>query len=268
MTNESPLGKSTDYAEQYDPDLLFPIARADSRVPLGLTFSLPFDGSDLWTAWEVSWLNAAGLPQIASASLQVPCDSPNLIESKSLKLYLGSFAMTPFESAQELTARINADLSACCGSPVKFRLHSSTSEVAVQDFAGTCIDNIDTRINVFNVDAGLLANAAGESTETLYSHLLRSLCPVTNQPDLGSVLVRYSGPRIDPAALLHYIVSFRQHNDFHEACVERMFLDIAERCRPERLTVYARYQRRGGLDINPFRSNFEDSPPSMRLPRQ
>ena len=268
MMNESPLGRPTNYAVEYDPTLLFSIPRADSRSALGLADQLPFAGYDYWTAWEISWLNPAGVPQIASAEIRIPIDSPQLIESKSLKLYLGSFAMTQVDSDQQLLAMLTTDLGACTGAEVQVLLHESSQDTAVSEFAGSCIDRVDTRCDTYQVDASLLTVGAGRVTESLYSHLLRSLCPVTDQPDIGSVLVRYCGPHIDPAGLLHYIVSFRQHNDFHEACVERMFLDILSRCNPEKLTVYARYQRRGGIDINPFRSNFETAPAPTRLPRQ
>jgi len=268
MTNETPLGKATDYADRYDPDLLFAIPRAESRAALGLSAELPFAGCDLWTAWEITWLNPDGVPRIASAAFDIPFDSPHLIESKSLKLYLGSFAMTRVESRSKLADTIAKDLSANTSSNVRVRLHESSEDVTIGDFDGICIDDADTRCDTFDVDAGLLQVGEEHATETLHSHLLRSLCPVTDQPALGSVLVKYAGRRIDPAGLLRYIVSFRQHNDFHEACVERMFLDISERCNPEKLTVYARYQRRGGIDINPFRSDFESSPAPARLPRQ
>jgi len=268
MTNETPLGKATAYADRYDPDLLFTIPRAESRVALGLSVDLPFAGCDLWTAWEITWLNPNGVPCIASAEFEVPFDSPCLIESKSLKLYLGSFAMTRVESRSELAGTIAGDLSSSTGSDVQVRLHESKQDTAIHDFDGICIEEFDTQCDSYAVDASLLRAGNGHATETLHSHLLRSLCPVTDQPDLGSVLVKYTGPGIDPVGLLRYIVSYRQHNDFHEACVERMFLDITARCRPEQLTVYARYQRRGGIDINPFRSNFESAPVPGRLPRQ
>lgn len=268
MTDETPLGKATEYADRYDPGLLFAIPRADGRAALGLSARLPFTGCDLWTAWEVTWLTPNGVPRIASVEFEIPFDSPNLIESKSLKLYLGSFAMTRVESRSKLADTIAEDLSAGIGSDARVRFHESSHDTAIRDFDGSCIDAADTRCDRFDVDASLLQAGEEQVSETLHSHQLRSLCPVTDQPDLGSVLIRYSGPRIDPAGLLRYVVSYRQHNDFHEACVERMFLDISDRCQPENLTVYARYQRRGGIDINPFRSNFESAPAPARLPRQ
>ena len=268
MSDETPLGKPTSYADQYDPDLLFAIPRAESRAALDLGNDLPFNGCDIWTAWELSWLNPAGVPQVASAEILVPTYSPNLIESKSLKLYLGSFAMTKIASADELQRMIASDLNACTDSDVELRLHSSGEETDIEEFDGSCIDSTDAQCDVYDVDADLLQVGDEVVAETLHSHLLRSLCPVTDQPDMGSVSVAYKGPKIDAASLLRYIVSFRQHNDFHEACVERMFMDLSRRCNPEQLTVYARYQRRGGIDINPFRSNFEAPPSRMRLRRQ
>ena len=268
MTNEIPLGKATSYPEEYDPSLLFAIARTESRSLLSLGNDLPFNGCDIWTAWELTWLNANGVPQVASAEIQVPAYSPRLIESKSLKLYLGSFAMTRFESTAELQDLIESDLNACTGSDIELLIHSSGDATDIEEFSGICVDSTDIRCDVFDVDASFLQAGTEIVIESLHSHLLRSLCPVTNQPDLGSVMISYKGPQIDRAGLLRYIVSFRQHNDFHEACVERMFMDISARCNPEQLTVYARYQRRGGIDINPFRSNFEAPPGRMRLRRQ
>jgi len=268
MTDEIPLGKTTSYPEEYDPSLLFAITRAESRSLLSLGNDLPFNGCDIWTAWELTWLNANGVPQVASAEIHVPAYSPQLIESKSLKLYLGSFAMTKFESVEKLQRLIESDLNACTGSDIELHIHDTANDTDIEEFSGICVDSMDTSCDVFDVDAGFLQASGDIVEETLHSHLLRSLCPVTSQPDLGSVMISYRGPQIDRVGLLRYIVSFRQHNDFHEACVERMFMDISARCNPEQLTVYARYQRRGGIDINPFRSNFEAPPGRMRLRRQ
>jgi 7-cyano-7-deazaguanine reductase len=268
MMSEAPLGKATEYPDKYDQALLFGIPRKEGRSTLGLSDELPFGGYDYWTAWEISWLDSTGVPRIASAEIRIPVDSPQLIESKSLKLYLGSFAMTRFDTTEQLVATLTEDLGMCIGADVQVSLHASGQDIAIRKFAGTSVDAAETGCDTYDVDASLLTAGTDHVTESLYSHLLRSLCPVTGQPDLGSVLIRYSGPQIDPAGLLRYIVSYRQHNDFHEACVERMFLDILRRCEPSKLTVYARYQRRGGIDINPFRSNFESAPAPARLPRQ
>ncbi|MDH4124942.1 MAG: NADPH-dependent 7-cyano-7-deazaguanine reductase QueF [Gammaproteobacteria bacterium] len=268
MNNESPLGKASRYRNQYEPGLLFAIARRASRQAIGLEDNFPFFGSDIWTAWELTWLNPAGVPQVAVAEFRVPFDSPCLIESKSLKLYLNSFTMSRYASADALRDVIAHDLSSSAGAAVEVRLCSPAAALPLSSPPGDCIDHIAARCDVYDVDASLLSAGTAIVSERLYSHLLRSLCPVTDQPDLGSVLIAYSGPQIDRAGLLRYIVSYREHNDFHEACVERMFMDILRRCRPTQLSVYARFQRRGGIDINPFRSNFEAMPASFRLPRQ
>lgn len=268
MQANPPLGKPTNYSNEYDRGLLCAISRSDSRAKLGIVAALPFKGCDLWTAWELTWLNPGGVPQAAIADIRVMAESPNIVESKSLKLYLNSFSMTRLGSTDEISEMIAADLTACTGGDVSVRLISDADDAGAQSMDGTCIDSTDTECDTFEVEADTLSSGDENVSETLHSHLLRSLCPVTDQPDIGSVLVSYHGPRIDRASLLKYIVSYRQHKDFHEACVERMFVDIQERCQAEQLTVYARYQRRGGIDINPFRSNYQDSPTNARLWRQ
>ncbi len=268
MTHESPLGKSTTYSSQYDPELLFVISRVESRQKLDLGADLPFTGCDIWNAWELTWLNDSGVPQVAAAEIRVPFDSPSLIESKSFKLYLNSFTMSRYASAEDVRAAIARDLAACTGAEIDVQLSSSGEDFAVQQPAGACIDTTDAACDVYDVDASPLSADGEVTSETLHSHLLRSLCPVTDQPDIGSVLISYKGPRIDRPGLLRYIVSYREHRDFHEACVERMFIDIREHCRPEQLTVYARYQRRGGIDINPYRTNTGTEPRNTRLWRQ
>ena len=269
--SEIPLGRPTEYPVKYAPDLLFPVARNDARATLGIGTELPFTGTDLWNAWELTWLNADGKPAVATATFVVDATSPNIIESKSLKLYLNSFAMSRFGSADEITASIATDLSRIAGSDVAVTVTTAADSTgnSISELPGTCIDGLDMNSSSEFVDAGLLRCEGGNvKSEELHSHVLRSNCPVTNQPDMGSVLIRYSGQKIDRSSLLEYIVSFRQHNDFHEACVERIFLDIKERCSPEALTVYARYNRRGGLDINPFRTDTDESPENLRLWRQ
>ncbi len=266
-----PLGRETDYPHKYAPDVLFPIARAASRDGLGIGDALPFSGVDIWNAWDLTWLGPGGLPRVATAEIYVPADSPNIVESKSLKLYLGSFAMSPFDSSTAVAEAIVRDLSPCAGAPVKVSVLpvAGTEARRVARLAGTCLDDADTPCDAWEVDAGLLrADPSEPVSEDLHSHLLRSLCPVTSQPDIGSVQISYSGPRIDRAGLLQYIVSFREHNDFHEACIERMFMDLIERCACETLTVHARYQRRGGIDINPLRSNCGERVRNLRLWRQ
>lgn len=265
-----PLGKDSDYPRAYAPEVLYVIARTDSRKNFA-PGTAAFRGVDVWNAWELTWLAPSGRPSVATAEIIVPADTPNLIESKSLKLYLNSFAMTRFDDQMAVEAALGNDLSTCAGGAVSVRVDSvpAHGESAVAELSGTSLDNCEIHCDSWQVNAGLLQ--ADDSTtveESLHTHLLRSLCPVTGQPDIGSLQIHYRGPKIDTASLLRYIVSFREHDDFHEACIERMFVDIHERCRCEKLSVYARYQRRGGIDINPFRSNFEDCPGNLRLWRQ
>ena len=271
----APLGQSVDYPGQYDPGLLFPIARAPARAELGLgaAATLPFVGVDIWNAYELSWLDPRGKPQVALARLTVPATSPNLIESKSLKLYLNSYNQHRVASAQEVLTRITIDLTQAAGAPVEVELIEPRGygELAIGEPAGRVIDDLDIETDRYTPDASLLAvdAARGHADEALVSRLLKSNCPVTGQPDWATVQVRYRGPAIDAAGLLRYIVSFRQHSGFHEQCVERMFLDIAAHCRPDSLSVYARYTRRGGLDINPWRGTpDQQAPADLRAPNQ
>ena len=268
-----PLGKRSDYRDDYDPGLLCPFPRAPKRNELGLAEALPFAGFDLWNAYELSWLTPGGKPVVAMAEFRFPCTSKFLVESKSFKLYLNSLNQTRFADVATVSAVIERDLASACGAAVDVRLLplAACTGTVITDLPGRCLDDLDLAIDRYDYAPTLLAAAAaaGHSVEeTLHSHLLKSNCLVTRQPDWASVLVRYRGPRIDPAALLRYLVSFRQHSEFHEQCVERIFTDLLRHCRPERLTVYARYTRRGGLDINPFRSNFEFELPNWRLARQ
>ena len=275
----SPLGQSTVYADQYDASLLFPIPRAAQREKLGLVQRLPFLGADLWTAFELSWLNARGKPQLALVHITVPCESVNIIESKSLKLYLGSFSNTRFADASEVQARLRADLTeaawrgAVVQSSVGVKLVAAElfDQEPIHELDGLSLDRLDLDCEHYTPAPELLTSAIHETpvSEVLTSNLLKSNCPVTGQPDWGSVQISYFGPQIDQAGLLRYIVSFRNHNGFHEDCVERMFMDIQNRCKPHKLSVYARYTRRGGLDINPFRSSFPQAlPRNVRTARQ
>lgn len=271
MSANVPLVERPLQPDVYAPEALCAIPRRAGREQLGVHGMLPFRGEDLWNAWELTWLDPAGKPRIATALFRVPADSANLIESKSLKLYLGSLAMTRFGSIDELTGVMAGDLSKVADARVDVQLSLPTapSPRVVFDLPGECIDDVKTPCDSWEVDPSLLRAAdAGNVSEELHSHLLRSNCPVTGQPDMGSVLVRYRGPRIDRGALLRYLVSYRRHCAFHENCVERMFTDVKARCRPEHLTVYARYTRRGGIDINPFRSDFEEAAENLRLWRQ
>jgi len=265
-----PLGRETGYPNKYQPELLYPIARSEGRDPF-LSGPLPFGGTDLWNAWELTWLGPGDLPVAATAEFSVPADSPNLVESKSLKLYLNSFAMSRFGDTVEVEQLIAHDLGRCAGKEVTVRvqLTAETEDNAVSKLPGLCLDTLPVTCTNWEVDAALLViDPDREAEEDLHSHLLRSLCPVTGQPDSASIAIHYRGPRIDPASLLQYIVSFREHSDFHEACIERMFVDILGRCWPTRLSIHARYQRRGGIDINPFRSNFQQAADNLRLWRQ
>ncbi|MDA3903341.1 MAG: NADPH-dependent 7-cyano-7-deazaguanine reductase QueF [Desulfuromusa sp.] len=268
-----PLGKATNYNADYDPKLLCPFSRQIKRDVIGVTENLPFSGYDIWNAFELSWLNLKGKPVIAMGEFHIPCESPNLIESKSFKLYLNSFNQTRFSDFDQVEERMTEDLSRTAGARVRVRLLDSDQFITeqLQRFPGHCIDDLDIAVDDYSLDPSLLENSIDPQQmveEELYSHLLKSNCLVTNQPDWGSVLVRYQGSKIDPEALLRYLISFRQHNEFHEQCVERIFVDLMRYCQPEKLTVYARYTRRGGLDINPFRTNFEIRIENSRLARQ
>lgn len=270
---DSLLGQPVAYAGHYDASRLFPIARATQRGTLGITGTLPFHGGDIWNAYELSWLDRRGRPRVALARFDVPADSPNLIESKSLKLYLNGFMQTSMADAEAVAERLRADLSAAAGATVAVRLSTLAQfeDETIGRLAGDCIDEADTDIDHYGPPrAGeLLADADAAAEETLVSHALKSNCPVTGQPDWASVQVSYAGPRIDRAALLRYLAGYREHSDFHEHCVERIFLDLSARCAPRRLLVYARYTRRGGLDINPWRSSQpQPAPDNRRSARQ
>ena len=268
----SPLGKSTVYADRYDPSLLFPIPREIKRAEIGVAEPLPFHGVDIWNAYELSWLDPRGKPVVALAEFRVPAASPNIIESKSFKLYLNGFAQERIADTATLVATLARDLSAAAGAAVEVQLRDANAAAyAVADLDGHSLDRQDIAIDHYgppqadflHTDAG-----AGPVAETLVSHLLRSNCPVTGQPDWGSVQIAYRGAPIDHAGLLRYLVSFRDHNEFHEQCVERIFVDLLQRCAPLQLSVYARYTRRGGLDINPFRSSTPATPGNPRTVRQ
>jgi 7-cyano-7-deazaguanine reductase len=270
--HDSTLGRAVAYADTYDAGRLFPIPRAGQREALGIGAALPFHGVDIWNAWELSWLDPRGKPQVAVGEFRIPCDSPNLIESKSLKLYLNGFAQERCGSIAALGARIASDLTAVAGAPVgvALRTPATLAGTTIAELEGSSIDGLDIDVDRYDAPAPELLRAeSGEPVaETLVSQLLRSNCPVTGQPDWASVQVRYAGPRIDRAGLLRYLVSYRRHSDFHEHCVERIFRDLRARCAPDRLSVYARYTRRGGLDINPWRGTHDEVPPNPRGPRQ
>ncbi|UXY10123.1 NADPH-dependent 7-cyano-7-deazaguanine reductase QueF [Kosakonia sp. ML.JS2a] len=267
------LGKTTSYRDTYDATLLQGVPRSLNRDPLGLTANnLPFRGADIWTLYELSWLNAKGLPQVAVGHVELDYASLNLVESKSFKLYLNSFNQTRFASWDDVRATLERDLSACAQGLVTVALYrlDELEGQPVAHFHGTCIDDQDIDVDNYAFDAALLTDAASGKVveETLVSHLLKSNCLITHQPDWGSVQIQYRGPKIDREKLLRYLVSFRHHNEFHEQCVERIFTDIQRFCQPEKLSVYARYTRRGGLDINPWRTNTDFVPATGRLVRQ
>ena len=267
------LGKQVDYEFEYNPDLLQGVPRSLSRDTLNLAGSgLPFNGIDTWTGYELSWLNLKGKPNVAILECHVPITSKNLIESKSFKLYLNSFNQTKFASAEDVRQVLQADLSACAGEPVEVKLilPEQFSSLQFQEFNGTLLDSLDVEIDQYSPNTQYLTVAKNETgvEETLVSHLLKSNCLITSQPDWASIQIRYKGNAIEHEGLLKYLISFRQHNEFHEQCVERIYNDIMQHCQPDKLTVCARYTRRGGLDINPFRSNYEAPYANHRQARQ
>ncbi|NKF51090.1 NADPH-dependent 7-cyano-7-deazaguanine reductase QueF [Shewanella sp. WXL01] len=276
--NEAPelaeltLGKSTGYVAEYDASLLQGVPRKLNRDAIDLTGELPFHGSDIWTGYELSWLNAKGKPMVAIMDVYLDINSVNLIESKSFKLYLNSFNQTRIDSVEMLEQTISKDLADCAQGEVKVKViepkHFPQSRIV--ELPGTCIDELDIEVNDYDFKPEYLEDSTDSKNvaETLTSNLLKSNCLITSQPDWGSVMIRYQGPKIDREKLLRYLISFRQHNEFHEQCVERIFTDLKRYCQCSKLTVYARYTRRGGLDINPFRSDFEQPPESLRLARQ
>ena len=273
------LGKVATYVDRYDTALLYPLPRAAQRALIGVAERPVFLGADLWTAYELSWLNTRGKPQVALGRFVVPCESTHLVESKSLKLYLNSFNNTVFADIDAVRQTLQKDLSEAVWrsgvvqSSVGVQLLSPEqyAKEKIAEMDGLSLDRLDLDCSHYQPAPELLCAASNEApvTETLYSNLLKSNCLVTGQPDWGSVSISYSGPQIDQAGLLQYIVSFRNHNEFHEHCVERIFMDIWTRCQPTKLTVYARYTRRGGVDINPWRSSHAQGlPAQVRTARQ
>ena len=271
--NALKLGQQTKYAEKYDRTLLQSVPRRLNRDQLNITATQPFTiGADIWTAYEISWLNPKGVPQVAIADVSIDFRSENLIESKSFKLYLNSFNQTAFADFADVQQTLQRDLQDCAQGEVNVRLNSLADYTAqpIVALSGDCIDAQDIEVRDYAFNAALLNHCTGEHLveETLVSHLLKSNCLITQQPDWGSLQIHYVGKQINREQLLRYIISFRQHNEFHEQCVERIFCDLMQYAKPEKLTVYARYTRRGGLDINPYRSNFESLPKNLRLARQ
>ena len=271
-----PLGKASEYPDQYDPSLLFPIPRSENRLKLDIkpNQALPFVGVDIWNAFELSWLNKKGKPQIALAEFQIPADSPNMIESKSFKLYLNSMNSARFEDEAEVRERLITDLSAVAGSKITTRINQNevVAKKGIQEMSGVLMDRLDIEIDPsLSADPALLEvnESFGPIEQCLVSHLLKSNCPVTGQPDWASIQIRYQGRPILEEGLLRYLIGFRQLGEFHEHCVETIFADIKRQCKPEKLSVYARYTRRGGLDINPFRTDHNAPwPENIRHARQ
>ncbi|WP_151172511.1 NADPH-dependent 7-cyano-7-deazaguanine reductase QueF [Pseudoalteromonas ruthenica] len=257
------LGKATEYKDSYDPSLLYPIARKLNRDDLQIDErALPFKGEDIWTGYELSWLNPKGKPQVAVATFTFPCQSPDIIESKSFKLYLNSFNQSRFESMQAVQQTMAKDLSAATQSDVQVTLYGPEDyqHFAATALPGQCIDELDITVDTYELTPSLLrlAEDAQQVEQTLHSHLLKSNCLITSQPDWASVVIRYQGPALCHESLLRYLISFRSHNEFHEQCVERIFTDIMACAPMQSLEVYARYTRRGGLDINPYRATHSD----------
>jgi 7-cyano-7-deazaguanine reductase len=277
---QSQLGKVSAYVDQYDASLLFPIPRVGKRAEIGVgPGATPFFGADLWTAFELSWLTPRGKPQVALAHITVPCETLNIIESKSFKLYLNSFNNTRFADAAEVQARLRADIGEAvwrgaatqASVGVRLLLPEMFDREPVHELDGVNLDRLDIDCTRYTPAPELLRASFDEQpvSEVLTSNLLKSNCLVTGQPDWGSVQIGYSGPQIDQGGLLQYLVSFRNHNEFHEQCVERIFMDVWTRCKPVKLFVYARYTRRGGLDINPFRTSHPQAlPANVRTARQ
>jgi 7-cyano-7-deazaguanine reductase len=266
----APLGKPSHYAEHYDASLLFAIARENKRDELHISQPLPFKGIDIWNAYELSWLNTKGKPIIATAEISVPCNSPNIFESKSLKLYFNSFNQSQFDSVTHVHQIISHDLSAVTQAQVDVKLimPEQFAKQHIKELPGQCLDDLDIEVNCYHTNSNFLTTGNHVVTETVKSHLLKSNCLITHQPDWGSIMIEYTGKKIEHAGLLQYLISFRQHNEFHEQCVERIFMDIMQHCQPGQLSVYARYTRRGGIDINPFRSTHADTIDNFRNYRQ
>jgi 7-cyano-7-deazaguanine reductase len=264
QVTDSPLGQVSIYKSNYDAGLLFPISRKDNRASL-FKENLPFIGYDCWTAYEISWLEPTGKPRVVVAEIIFDCHSPNIIESKSIKLYLNSFNQTQFASQQEVVETMQHDLSSASGGQVDIKVYSAdqVNDLPVNKMPGVCIDELELNTQSYHPDSELLKvdTSLRVENEILYSHLLKTNCPVTAQPDWATVFVEYSGHKIKEESLLAYIISYRDHQDFHEHCIENIFADIDSECQPTNLSVYGRYTRRGGLDINPLRTNYkkEDS---------
>jgi 7-cyano-7-deazaguanine reductase len=267
---EFSLGKKSEYETSYNPNKLFPIHRQEKRNEIGIPERLPFTGVDIWNHYEVSWLNGKGKPQVATAVIIYGCESPCIIESKSMKLYFNTLNNTKFNDAEALRKTVEDDISKCVGSQAQVSLTvlDGHEDAVLRGLDGDSIDGMDIEVTSFDVDKNLLNTGEEIVEEVLFSNLLKSNCLVTNQPDWGSVQISYTGRKINREGLLRYLISFRNHNEFHEQCIERIFMDIQERCQPASLTIFGRYTRRGGLDINPFRSTEKIQAKNIRNKRQ
>lgn len=265
-TNASPLGKNVVYIDQYDPRLLFPISRQPKRAAIGIQDVLPFYGVDIWNGFELSWLNSKGKPMVGIAQFTFSCDSPYIIESKSFKLYLNSFNQTKFEDKNEVQKCLTEDLSEKTQSEVGVQLQTlhDIREFHMENYTSFCLDDLDIDIEDYVVNPNYLKVDAEEINEIVHSHLLKANCLVTGQPDWASIEISYKGNKIDHVGLLRYIISYRKHQEFHEQCIERIFTDILRQCNPRELTVEGKFTRRGGLDINPFRTTDKRKMPRKR----
>ncbi len=269
MSEKIQLGKEALYPQVYDPNLLVPIPRAQARSSVMGDKQPPFSGVDIWTAYELSWLQLGGKPEVAIAEFEISAASACLIESKSLKYYLNSLNDRKFAGREQVEEALTRDLQAACGGAVRVSLFALEGARQLHGLPGVCVDSLDIAIDQYTPSPAILSTLSTRvEREQLYSHLLKSNCPVTGQPDWASVWIEYSGRKIRPEAFLRYVVSYRHHQDFHESCVEKIFMDISTQCQTEALSVYARYTRRGGLDINPFRTDCDRPIPSVRLARQ
>lgn len=266
-----PLGKKVEYDNEYNSDLLFPLPRQMVREKVGIQMPLPFKGMDIWHAYEISWLNSKGKPIVAIATFVIPCDSPNLIESKSFKIYLNSFNQTQFSSVNVVKELMQNDLSRASGVAVDVKIESieeANKTQQIKEFDGICLDQLDVSCDVYKIDPSFLRVESSEVHETVYSHLLKANCLITNQPDWSSIRIEYQGKKLSHEGLLQYIVSYRKHNGFHEQCIEQIFVDIMRLCQPQLLKIYGCFTRRGGLNISVYRSTESDHPGNIRSSRQ
>ena len=271
MNGQTPLGKPVAFPARYEPSVLRAIDRRPARAALGVGEPPPFVGEDVWNAYELTWLAPSGLPRIGVATVRVPCDSPRIVESKSLKLYLGGFAQTTFGAKADVIATIGMDLTATTGAAVSVDIKAPAAVAPIADFHGFCLDDLDARIAHYEVAPELLTGAAGvggSGTDAVFTHLFRSVCPVTGQPDYGSVYLAWRGRALDRAGLLAYLVSYRASRGFHEDAVERIFADVRRAAAATDLLVEGRFLRRGGIDINPWRATSPRPPRAIRLARQ